>query len=781
MEGCVWAPGMSSWLLPVNRGAFFQLNLCCCGRKAAFRRLRHCSRRNVISAFWQGDQNVRDDGGIDEQRQLLEAFSVKEQTVDSKTPRGELSTAAINAIEQFSRLSGVTGRRMREHFERYAPVSVQNEARNLLEFCCFRFLGRGSGDFIPNLKDAAFRRLTFITMLAWQQPYMEAQEKIQTLVQEPAFARIAPSVPGAADVATAHHLFKALTGDKDGLSFDTWDRYLCELCGVVNGRHIFRQECNLELDRDESLICIGASRRQPVQKWDNGMAWPGNLTMTDRALYFEPFRIAFQDKQTLRLSFDGPEAKIERRRVGPLGMELFDSAISISSSSEDDPWVLEFVDFTGRGRREIWYLFILEMMMVHRFIREYAPKTSETSPEYAYVSKTGRRRAINSALLGIARFQALQATLKKAPEHPEKLLQYSYVSRTAAGFLVLQSLAVDFWGGRMELSSYENSQVSKNNELTSSGYIVGTDGSIYFRKWMDSETWNRAESIAFWRQRLGGGGMVLGKNHVVGGLSQLERAVGECKEQNRELELTKATIDGAIIAGIPENIDLFKELMSPLLAMVMELKKLKEWKEPPKTLAFLACFYGALYLRWLRYVFPSVLLISSIGVLALRGLRASGHVEPDFGKVTIQEQPPSNTLQKIISLKEALAQLETFLQNVNVALLKLRTIALSSNPKATNLALLSVIAAAGLLVTLPFQIIVALLVLDQFTMELKFRRPMVREFLARLKAWWESVPAAPVVVERLEKPDNSLPLLPDNPVIKGDVVMETLNQWFGEK
>ncbi|EFJ28211.1 hypothetical protein SELMODRAFT_411548 [Selaginella moellendorffii] len=771
---------MSSWLLPVNRGAFFQLNLCCCGRKAAFRRLRHCSRRNaldsgaVISAFWQGDQNVRDDGGIDEQRQLLEAFSVKEQTVDSKTPRGELSTAAINAIEQFSRLSGVTGRRMREHFERYAPVSVQNEARNLLEFCCFRFLGRGSGDFIPNLKDAAFRRLTFITMLAWQQPYMEAQEKIQTLVQEPAFARIAPSVPGAADVATAHHLFKALTGDKDGLSFDTWDRYLCELCGVVNGRHIFRQECNLELDRDESLICIGASRRQPVQKWDNGMAWPGNLTMTDRALYFE-------DKQTLRLSFDGPEAKIERRRVGPLGMELFDSAISISSSSEDDPWVLEFVDFTGRGRREIWYLFILEMMMVHRFIREYAPKTSETSPEYAYVSKTGRRRAINSALLGIARFQALQATLKKAPEHPEKLLQYSYVSRTAAGFLVLQSLAVDFWGGRMELSSYENSQVSKNNELTSSGYIVGTDGSIYFRKWMDSETWNRAESIAFWRQRLGGGGMVLGKNHVVGGLSQLERAVGECKEQNRELELTKATIDGAIIAGIPENIDLFKELMSPLLAMVMELKKLKEWKEPPKTLAFLACFYGALYLRWLRYVFPSVLLISSIGVLALRGLRASGHVEPDFGKVTIQEQPPSNTLQKIISLKEALAQLETFLQNVNVALLKLRTIALSSNPKATNLALLSVIAAAGLLVTLPFQIIVALLVLDQFTMELKFRRPMVREFLARLKAWWESVPAAPVVVERLEKPDNSLPLLPDNPVIKGDVVMETLNQWFGEK
>lgn len=38
---------------------------------------------------------------------------------------------------------------------------------------------------------------------------------------------------------------------------------------------------------DERILCLGLSRKRPVLKWENNMAWPGKLTLTDKALYFE--------------------------------------------------------------------------------------------------------------------------------------------------------------------------------------------------------------------------------------------------------------------------------------------------------------------------------------------------------------------------------------------------------------------------------------------------------------------------------------------------------------
>lgn len=38
---------------------------------------------------------------------------------------------------------------------------------------------------------------------------------------------------------------------------------------------------------NERILCLGLSRKRPVLKWENNMAWPGKLTLTDNALYFE--------------------------------------------------------------------------------------------------------------------------------------------------------------------------------------------------------------------------------------------------------------------------------------------------------------------------------------------------------------------------------------------------------------------------------------------------------------------------------------------------------------
>lgn len=81
------------------------------------------------------------------------------------------------------------------------------------------------------------------------------------------------------------------------------------------------------------------------------------------------------------------------------------------------------------------------------------------------------------------------------------------------------------------------------------------------------------------------------------------------------------------------------------------------------------------------YVLPVSLMILSASMLLLKGLKEQGRLGRFFGKVTIRDQPPSNTIQKIIAVKEAIREVEIYLQNMNVALLKIRTIILAGDPQ----------------------------------------------------------------------------------------------------
>ncbi|URD77729.1 hypothetical protein MUK42_18588 [Musa troglodytarum] len=100
-----------------------------------------------------------------------EVFVASEMTVDRRTTNGFLSFAAVVSIEQFARMNGLTGRKMQKIFEALAPETIRTDARSLVEYCCFRYLSRDSSDIHPSLKEHAFQRLIFVTMLAWEQPY----------------------------------------------------------------------------------------------------------------------------------------------------------------------------------------------------------------------------------------------------------------------------------------------------------------------------------------------------------------------------------------------------------------------------------------------------------------------------------------------------------------------------------------------------------------------------------------------------------------------------------
>lgn len=72
-----------------------------------------------------------------------------------------------------------------------------------------------------------------------------------------------------------------------------------------------------------------------------------------------------------------------------------------------------------------------------------------------------------------------------------------------------------------------------------------------------------------------------------------------------------------------------------------------------------------------------------MSMLVLKGLKEQGRLGRTFGKVTIRDQPPSNTIEKIIAVKEAMRDVEKYMQNINVSLLKFRTILLAGQPQVS--------------------------------------------------------------------------------------------------
>uniref|UniRef100_A0A5B7AU14 DUF639 domain-containing protein n=1 Tax=Davidia involucrata TaxID=16924 RepID=A0A5B7AU14_DAVIN len=698
--------------------------------------------------------------------QDAEDVIMAEQTVDRRTPNGDLSLAAIVSIEQFSRMNGLTGQKMQKIFKALVPESVYNDARSLVEYCCFRFLSRDSSEIHHCLKEPAFQRLIFITMLAWENPYSQgkysranASEKPsfqKRLVQEEAFVRIAPAISGVADRSTAHNLFKALAGDEQGISLSLWSMYIDELLKVHEGRKSYQFQEWPQLS-SERILCLGSSRKRPVLKYENNMAWPGKLTLTDRALYFEAVDLGGQ-RDALRLDLTRHGSRVEKTRVGPLGSDLFDSAISVSSGPESQTWVLEFIDLGGEMRRDVWHAFISEVIALYKFIREFGPKDGDQSVNHVYGAHKGKARATTYAINGIARLQALQF-IRKLLDDPTKLVQFSYLQNAPYGDVVCQTLAVNCWGGplitKFTEEGYQPGQGAwPSDEVSeSSNHAFDIDGSVYLRKWMRSPSWASSASVAFWKNSSVRQGVVLSKNLLVADMTLVEKAAITCRDKYRVVEKTQATINAAMMEGIPNNIDLFKELVLPLTVAAKDIEKLRRWEEPYLTASFLAFAYTIIFRDLLSYIFPMTLMIMASGMLLLKGLKEQGRLGRFFGKVTIRDQPPSNTIQKIIALKEAMRDMEKYLQNLNVSLLKIRTILLAGQPQiTTEVALVLLLSSAALLIV-PFKYILAFLLFDFFTRELTFRRQMVLSFTSFLKERWDTVPAAPVVVLPFEGGD----------------------------
>ncbi|KAL5575072.1 hypothetical protein UlMin_016771 [Ulmus minor] len=415
-------------------------------------------------------------------------------------------------------------------------------------------------------------------------------------------------------------------------------------------------------------------------------------------------------------------------------------------------------------KRDIWHAFISEVIALHKFIRNYGPEDGDESKFNVYGAHKRKRRATISAINSIARLQALQY-MRKLLDDPIKLVPFSYLHSVPYGDVVCQTLAMRYWGGPLikkfvEVDSQPVQEVSPNEVGKNCNHVFDLDGSVYLRKWMKSPSWSSSDSISFWKSSLSRQGVVLSKNLVVADYTLVGKAAETCRRKCELVEKTQATIDAAMLKGIPSNIDLFKELLLPLTIVAKNFEKLRHWEEPHLTVS---CYYDffvfVLYiifakLTLLSFVFPTLMIIAAASMLTLKRLKEQGRLGRSFGKVTIRDQPPSNTIQKIIAVKDAMRDVENYLQSLNVTLLKMRTIILSGQPQVTMEVALALLSSATILLTVPFKYVLAFLIFDLFTRELGFRKEMVKTFMSFVKQRWNMVPAAPVVVLPFESEES---------------------------
>lgn len=214
-------------------------------------------------------------------------------------------------------------------------------------------------------------------------------------------------------------------------------------------------------------------------------------------------------------------------------------------------------------RRDVWHAFISEVIALHKFIREYGPEDGDESLFHVYGAHKGKERATAGAINNIARLQALQY-MRKLLDDPTKLVQFSYLENAPYGHVVCQTLAVNYWGGALVTKPIEagNQQIQgarpHGEVFEISNHVFDIDGSVYLQKWMRSPSWTSRASTTFWRHSSIRQGMVLSKNLVVAGATLVERAAEICKQKYDVVEKTQATIDAAMLKGIPSNIDLLK-------------------------------------------------------------------------------------------------------------------------------------------------------------------------------------------------------------------------------
>ncbi|KAG4152907.1 hypothetical protein ERO13_D04G149900v2 [Gossypium hirsutum] len=682
----------------------------------------------------------------------------EDSQVISPRPIPQLSALANSVVFRCSKILKVPAEELQHRFDIELPESVKQlftYARNFLEFCSYQALYKVSRS--PDyLSDPDFRRLTYEMMLAWEAPCVECERgtketssnneeveddedgslfyssSISMAVQvddkktvgREAFERIAPVCAVVADIITVHNLFDALTSSSGPrLHFIIYDKYLRSLDKVIKAAKntLGPSLTNLPLSDVEIIIDIeGAVPTQPVLQHVGISAWPGRLTLTNYALYFEALGVGVYDKAVRYDLVTDLKQVIKPELTGPLGARLFDKAVMYKSTTVTEPVYFEFPEFKGNFRRNFWLDISLEILYSHRFARKNNFKETQQSEVLA------------RAILGIYRYRALREAFQFFSSQYKTLLSFNLAESLPGGDVILETLA-----SRLALLNVDNSPHTVKNPPTSSPFSLLALSQLGF--------------IPQKNAILDGEALIVG-DFCVGETNPLETAVKQSISDTGRAEAAQATVNQVKVEGIETNLAVMKELLLPVIQLATLLELLSSWKAPIKSTVFLMLTSFAIIRGWIAYILALVFVFFAIVMLWNRYFNKGKPLEA----FRIIAPPNRNAVEQLLTLQEVISQYEALIQTANVILLKIRAILFAVLPQATDRVALSLVFLAVVLAFVPLRFLILFVFVEAFTRELPYRRDSNDRWLRRLREWWFRIPAAPVQLVRADEKKKKL-------------------------
>ncbi|KAK6944190.1 Protein of unknown function DUF639 [Dillenia turbinata] len=654
-------------------------------------------------------------------------------------PRKHLSSIANAFLQKCAQSLNTL---VKEFESGWSPESG-NYSKRLVEFCSRKALSDLCCNIEEKIADGSFSRFTFDMMLAWETPNSQVEESHEESVAkekedrkppksmtqgqddvslfysdimpllvdhgpsigEDAFVWLGSMVPLSTDVVNGKFIFGALTAPTAyRLHFPAYDKFIREMDSCTKQLQKQAKAKGVELADDEFILHVeGTASTQRVVRQIGGSSWPGRLTLTNYALYFEASGvISYEDALKIDLSKD-VEQNVKPTASGPWGAPLFDKAISYESSDLSESIIFEFPEVTSSTRRDLWRALIKEVILLHQFLSGH--KVESLILAWEMHART---------ILGVIRLHAASELLRLSSPAPASFLIFSLYDELPKGDCVLEELAESLkhtnTTHQCSASSILRSLNMPNPSVPSEEVRVGDEAT---------------------------GDMITQTEN----LSSLESSINITREEAKELGVAKATAKGLKEEGIADSIAVLLDLLSPLKQVASWFEEIIQWHRPALTLFVILNIFIITYKEWFAKAMAACLLWVAAIMLKARQER----VDEKCQEIVVRTGSDQTTVESIVNAQHGLRTAQEILCQANIGLLKIRAIFLWKGEKQTKHVVMVLVGLATLLAIVPLKFIIIGAVFHKFILTSTLGKYIDTDRgNRRLKEWWDSIPVVPV-------------------------------------
>ncbi|KAK4371125.1 hypothetical protein RND71_010600 [Anisodus tanguticus] len=655
-----------------------------------------------------------------------------------------LSSIANNVICRCAQKLDTSVDKLVHEFEAGWEPDMEGYSRKLVEFFCSKALTDMCSKLEDSIENGDFIRFTFDMMLAWEMPSSAEEETHgvnecmakdkeeknvvpempqeqddiplfysdllpflvdhKSSVGEDAFLWMATLVNLVADFVNGRCTFETLTAPTENrLHFPAYNILLKEIIKCI--KHLQKQATptGVEMADDEFIIHVeGTASSQRIVRHIGGTSWPGRLTLTNYALYFEESGvISYKDALKVNLSEDF-EQGVKTAVTGPWGAPLFDKAIVYNSSELEEAVLLEFPEMTSSTRRNHWLALIKEIILLHRFLRKF--KVDSPSVSWEMHART---------ILGIIRLHVAREMIRISPPIPKNFLIFNLLDELPKGDYVLEELAESL---KKVDAGHPCSAISILRSLNISLMPVPTKAA----KEIDDNNPLLVQTDS---------------------VSSLGEAIDQAREEAKEIEKAKATVRELKGEGMGNSVQVLMGLIKPLGRLVPYVQEVLTWERPVCTSIFMLTAIIVIYTEWIGKAIAALLLGT---VVTMIWARQRGILDK-ANKIVIYTGSDQTTMESIVSAQHGLRNVYDLVQSMNIVLLKIWSIFVSKAPKHADLVMVGMVVAAVILAVVPFKFILMAITLCPFVKTSKIGKHMENEKVnRRIKEWWDSIPVVPV-------------------------------------